>query len=362
MDLGRSRDLVAVSILNLSRSIHYSALWPYPEWVKTDLLNLQKKLSWVILLLCLVPIFILDIAKPYYWGLIFEEPLRFVSRDADWITRLILFVAAVISFVSIRKSENRFLPFILPVAYVNHVFTFSGLYLTTEYWRLILTPSYFFNRWIQNEWVAGHLNQNLAHRLIWRTSELLLLFVVIGWTTIAIKQYRRESSPISPSLKKQGGSNFLVICPHCHKNQPKNNKFCSDCGTRVTQTGENERRFCRACGSSVRKNGKRCLNCGNDFELSSVTQEIFSETVERKRFELVFLGTLAAIVIFVVVKSAGGPESIDDEKKNSPTGRWIKNCYNVENPNYIRGESIGEMMKGPSQWIRKCDSQWVPYE
>ncbi len=45
-------------------------------------------------------------------------------------------------------------------------------------------------------------------------------------------------------------------CPHCHTENPNNNKFCQKCGTSLTH------KTCDECGAEVPLNAENCQNCG----------------------------------------------------------------------------------------------------
>jgi protein phosphatase len=66
----------------------------------------------------------------------------------------------------------------------------------------------------------------------------------------------------------------MVACPHCHLENPDNNKFCQGCGTSLTH------KDCYNCGASVSFRDETCYNCG--AAVGTVLWAIIVEQVREK--------------------------------------------------------------------------------
>lgn len=62
-----------------------------------------------------------------------------------------------------------------------------------------------------------------------------------------------------------------VICPNCNSANPKDTKFCGNCGSPLTTTCPNcgaslalDVKFCNQCGNPMNKPDNICPNCGNE--------------------------------------------------------------------------------------------------
>ena len=97
-----------------------------------------------------------------------------------------------------------------------------------------------------------------------------MFFFMIYWVLLALYIYQNAlKSKLNPYL--WGGITLLTnvagaiiyfiykqnqkICFKCETSQSKNNIYCINCGTKLSET-------CKKCGSTINTNDKYCARCG----------------------------------------------------------------------------------------------------
>lgn len=74
----------------------------------------------------------------------------------------------------------------------------------------------------------------------------------------------------------------FMYCKKCGKELKESNKFCNNCGTKVTPSNENniekdhekskvKKIYCRNCGKKIPKDSNTCPQCG--FHLNNITPQ-----------------------------------------------------------------------------------------
>jgi RNA polymerase subunit RPABC4/transcription elongation factor Spt4 len=66
----------------------------------------------------------------------------------------------------------------------------------------------------------------------------------------------------------------MVVCPKCHTQNEKGNKFCRSCGGQITQATRMPEKIrvvvkCPKCGAILERGSKFCGSCGRDLSASN---------------------------------------------------------------------------------------------
>ena len=83
-----------------------------------------------------------------------------------------------------------------------------------------------------------------------------------------------KSVTVSMGASVAAKANHTVVCPGCHAENAQGTKFCSSCGTPLSETCPNchaavsmETKFCPECGENlVKAKEKHCSNCQSILE------------------------------------------------------------------------------------------------
>ena len=298
-----------------------------------DFISLQKKIIWLGLSLSLVPIIFRN--SPSYPVVYYSSDGLLVIPSIDRLfSSFLVLIATLITIASLRFAKKSFMLVILPIAYANYFFTIMGFNYIFFGWSNDFISLDFFKWWVgETEFLGLNQQERALPKPVWFIFDIILLALFVINVIFAVKDIRIKSLAVKLRIEKLSQKVLLNSCSSCQRNQPVNAKFCSDCGSKIGQLKDENRRFCNECGASVRKNGKNCLKCGSVFELNSVSQQIVTEKMKSPRFGLVIFGTLAAVVIFTILKSTSSPEPVFEEEKDSQPGRWVTKCQMVAVPN-----------------------------
>lgn len=115
-------------------------------------------------------------------------------------------------------------------------------------------------------------------------------------------------------------------CPNCGKDMSNGSKFCSSCGTMITETGQ--KWFCKNCGAQMNGNASFCPYCGaqtvsdpivNDQPISnfqqsqaeqqSVAHVQYTQRKTHKSCWIIPLVFLAIYILFSIIGSSQGSKS-----------------------------------------------------